>query len=216
MQSVLTKSQSKTFGPREYIEGGRRYRITAVVRYDDSCGNGHNSFSITGQIDRFDGRRWFEDAGGCIHDKIAKHFPGLRGLLKWHLCSADGPLHYIANTTYHANDRDCWGLRKGESRQIRNGKTGKLCWKLEASATLPQYVDADERPEAEATLRYVPWCRIGEGKAPDLDAARRSAIWPDATDEELEADGLKERLAARLPDLLAEFREAVESLGFIY
>lgn len=216
MQSVLTKSQSKTFGPRKYIEGGRRYRITADVRYDDRCGNGRNTFSITGHIDRFNGRRWVEDAGGCIHDDIAKHFPGLGSLLKWHLCGSDGPPHYIANTTYHASDRDCWGLRKGESRQIRNGKTGKLCWKLEPSQELPKYMDGDERPEAEATLRYVPWCRIGEGKAPDLDAARRSAIWPDATDKELEADGLKERLAARLPALLAEFREAIESLGFTY
>ena len=53
-----------------------------------------------------------------------------------------------------------------------------------------------------------------EGKVRDLDAARATAIWPEATDEDLTTDGLKERLEARLPALLAEFRAAVEGLGF--
>jgi hypothetical protein len=56
----------------------------------------------------------------------------------------------------------------------------------------------------------------GEGKARELDAARHAAIWPDATDEDLTAPGLKERLEARLPKLLEEFRAAVESLGFVW
>jgi hypothetical protein len=55
-----------------------------------------------------------------------------------------------------------------------------------------------------------------EGKSRELSAARDSAIWPDATDEDLTAPGLEERLKARLPALLAEFRQAVESLGFIW
>ena len=55
-----------------------------------------------------------------------------------------------------------------------------------------------------------------EGKARDLDAARNAAVWPEATDEELTAPGLKERLEARLPALLVEFRAAVESLGFTW
>jgi hypothetical protein len=50
----------------------------------------------------------------------------------------------------------------------------------------------------------------------NLVAARSSAIWPDATDEELCADNLEERLRARLPALLAEFKKDMESLGFIY
>ena len=56
----------------------------------------------------------------------------------------------------------------------------------------------------------------GEGKARDLDAARVSAIWPEATDEELTALGLEDRLKARLPKLLEDFQAAVESLGFVY
>jgi hypothetical protein len=31
-------------GPVFYTEGKTKYRITATVRHDDECGNGHNSF----------------------------------------------------------------------------------------------------------------------------------------------------------------------------
>lgn len=59
---------------------------------------------------------------------------------------------------------------------------------------------------------------FGEGKARDLDAARLSAIWPEATDEELLAPKpeLEAKLLARLPTLMQEFKAAVESLGFKY
>jgi hypothetical protein len=57
---------------------------------------------------------------------------------------------------------------------------------------------------------------LHEGKERDLDAASHSAIWPDATDEELTEPGLKERLLARLPQLLEEFKQAVEHFGFEY
>lgn len=47
-------------------------------------------------------KRWVEDSGGCIHDEVAKHFPELAHLIKWHLSSTDGPMHYVANTVYWA------------------------------------------------------------------------------------------------------------------
>ena len=53
-------------------------------------------------------------------------------------------------------------------------------------------------------------------KEANLDHARSSAVWPDAKDEELLAPGLEERLQARLPRLMEEFRAAVEALGFVY
>jgi len=211
MQSTLTQSQTRTYGPIKYADGGGQYRITAKVRYDDQCGNGHNSFSITGDIDRREKMRWRDDAGGCIHEEIAKHFPDLIPLIKWHGCSSDGPMYYLVNTQFLVGERDCWGLLAGESRQLRNGKTNQLAWKKEGPHGRPSYMDADEQPEG-----YVAWCRIGDGKPRQLDAARRAAIWPDATDEELIADGLAERLAARLPALLEEFRFAVESIGFTF
>lgn len=53
-------------------------------------------------------------------------------------------------------------------------------------------------------------------KARELDAARRAAIWLDASDEDLTAPGLEQRLLDRLPALMMEFKAAVESLGLIY
>lgn len=222
--TTLVKKQVKQYGPKSYTENGATYRITAFVRHDDQCGNGHNTFSITGQIDVFSGGKWRDGAGGCIHDEIAKHFPALAPLIKWHLVSTDGPMHYIANAVYHAEDRDCWGLQAGEKRQIRNGKSGLLAWELTTLDGRPttakgveKYVDAESQPPAPLEgLIYSPWYKIGEGKERDLDAARNCAVWPEATDEELTAPGLEERLKERLPALMVEFRRAVESIGLIY
>ena len=101
MMSKLTKKQVIT-KTKVYREGGQKYRIIAKIRHDDQCGNSHNTFSITGDIDEWRGNRWREYSGGCIHDEIAKHFPELAPFIKWHLTSTDGPMHYVANTVYHA------------------------------------------------------------------------------------------------------------------
>ena len=53
-------------------------------------------------------------------------------------------------------------------------------------------------------------------KQGDLDAARSCAIWPDATDAELTAPDIVERLNKRLPALMAEFIETVELFGFTF
>jgi hypothetical protein len=75
MKSTLTKNQVKIFGPKEYTENGTMYRITAKVRYDDACNNGHNSFSITGTIDeKSKNGRWIDHACGCVHKEIAQHW----------------------------------------------------------------------------------------------------------------------------------------------
>lgn len=216
MESTLVKSQRLTFGPKFYAERGRTLRIIATVRHDDECGNGHNTFSITAEIhEKCSNGMWREYSGGCLHDEVANHFPELAPLIKWHLCSTDGPLHYVSNTLYLAGDRDCWGLRKGEFRQLVNRKTGKPSWTLDEDSKLERYINADECP-APVVLQYKPWGRTGEGKDRELDAARRAAIWPEATDTELCADDLKERLEARLPKLMEQFKAAVESLGMTY
>lgn len=211
--SQTVKHQKQVKGWREYTEDGTTYRIRAVVRWDDECGNGHNSFSVTGTIEQKGKYKWLDYSGGCIHEEIVKHFPELAPFIKWHLCDSDMPMYYFANTMYLAGDRDCWGLRKGESRQIRNGKTGQLCWILEGNARLEKYVDSDIKPEGTVILNYVPWCRIGEGKAPELDAARRTAIWPDATLEQLTS---KEALEKHLAEIMPQFKADVEALGFIW
>jgi hypothetical protein len=220
-----TQRQEKQYGPRYYTEDGTEYRITATVRHDDRCKNGHNTFSITAQIDAKNARgKWQDAAGGCCHDEVAKHFPELRPVIKWHLTATDGPLHYIANTLYFAGERDCWGLLKGEKRQIKNGKTGMPAWELTLEdgraarvPEIPAHVDAAHQPPAPAPgLIFSPWNHTGEGKERELDAARRAAVWPDATDADLTAPGLRERLEARHPALMEAFKRDVESLGLTF
>lgn len=220
--STLVKNQKKTYGPKLYSEHGEQFRIVAEVRYDDQCGNGHNSFAITATIDCKDGAgRWRDYSGGCCHEEVAKHFPELAPFIKWHLTSADGPMHYVANTVYLAGDRDCHGLKNGEFRQFKShgrqngGVEGVPNWTLEIPDHTARDVYAATKPEP-VTLEWKAYGRTGEGKTPQLEAARSAAVWPDATDEDLTAPGLEQRLVDRLPALMAEFKTAVESLGFTY
>lgn len=216
---------------RKYSEGGARYVIRFEARFDDNCRNGHNDFAITGEVwaATHGGRKIGRDmvAGGCIHEDIAKHFPEVAHVIKWHLTGEAGPMHYAANAVYLADNRDHYGLLAGERRQIRNGRTGVLAWHLVAIDdageeveihTLQKYRYSETQPPATHRLEYRPWYRIGEGKPRDLDAARRVAIWPDATDEELSVEPaeLRAALEARLPALLAEFRAMIDGSGFLW
>lgn len=149
MKTILTKNQKKYFSGF-LIRDGTLVAIHAEVHHDDRCNNGHNTFSITGEIPS-------EERFGCIHKEIAEAIPMLAPFIKWHLTSTDEPMHYIANTIYH----------------VKQG---------------------------------------------NLDFARSTAVWPDATDSDLLlADiDLTATLKAWLPALMVEFQAAVESLGFVY
>ena len=76
--------------------------LVVTIRHDDSCGNGHNTFSITGST---------YDTSGCIHETIGMYFPELTYLFKWHNCSTDGPLHYIENTMFLSTAGDLESAR---------------------------------------------------------------------------------------------------------
>lgn len=106
-QRIVTESRP---AGSDYPKGCTIY---AEIRFDDCCGNGHNSFAITATV--MNPRRYDDcEACGCLHDDVARVFPELAHLIKWHLCSTDGPMHYVANTIYHASDCDTSGKRKGE------------------------------------------------------------------------------------------------------
>ena len=196
-------------------------RIRAFVRFDDSCNNGHNSFAITGEI-FVRGRM---DSCGCLHDEIAARFPELAHLIKWHLTDSTGPMHYIANTVYHAGDIDHHGLRKGEKQQIRNGKTGLPVWRLEAVdesgnplpyGVIGKTLDAESMPDNPAySVKWTPWTRTGEGKERNLQAARDCAVWPDATDAQLclPKEHLTELLKSRHAGLMAAFKNDIVATG---
>jgi hypothetical protein len=83
----------------------------------------------------------------------------------------------------------------------------------------------DSMPEARQWQEALTECEIewvvrptlfGEGKARELDSARKAAIWPEATDDELVSDNLKSLLEDRLPGLMESFRNEIESAGFIF
>lgn len=140
--------------------------------------------------------------GGCCHDEVAKHFPELAPLIKWHLCSSDGPMHYLANTVYHATEhcpKSAWVHFEDEANGIH-----KQCMR---------YCDLAEAEKICQSPGYSMEIDARTAKVANLDHARSAAIWPDATQEQL-LD--KNALEARLPALMAEFKAAVESLGFTY
>lgn len=271
--SILTKKQVKRFYHPVTGDGSalpERGMLVAEARYDDACGNGHNTFAITLTVEDLSkplNRRFW--SGGCQHELIAEHFPELAHLIKWHLCSSDGPMHYAANTVYSAGDRDCHGKRKGEasswSHAVQFGDNpikhklsksfaaflaeespafdlevirldhgpDKGGYQFAPKYTFGGYADKwhecpfDTEPEALAFLSALQACSPqflqiptswSDGKTRELDAARRAAVWPEATDEELmaEPEALKAALMARLPELLSRFRADIEALGFVW
>lgn len=146
-------SHQRWVARRPFTEYHPKGWLQVEIRFDDQCRNGHNTFSITAEAGHPCARD--VDAGGCLHDDIAEVFPELAGLIKWHLVSSDGPMHYFANTVYH----------------------------------------------------------VGKG---NLDYARETAVWPDATEEELTYPGLVDRLQDRLPALMLNFRLMIEETGLAW
>lgn len=257
---------------REYVEDGRKYRIRAELRFDDECKNGHESFSITGSVHEYGikGYRREPFMCGCIHEEIAKHFPELVHLIKWHLTSTDGPMHYVANTVYSAGNRDCNGREAGAPNAWSYGvqfNSVPVTHRIERKFYTflqnagPEPLHLAEIPHRDAgkpgVYQYGPhytfngfcgeWheCPFSDrtaaeeflaawnncthelvkvptawstGKDRELDNARQSAVWPEATDDELSVskEELTAALLARLPALLAEFKEAMLACGFLW
>lgn len=85
-----------------YGAGGE---MRVEIRYDDECRNKHNSFAITATVVTDRSRKMRDiEAGGCMHEEIARVFPELESLIQWHLFDSNGPMHYPANALYHATN----------------------------------------------------------------------------------------------------------------
>ena len=219
--SVLTKKQEKTFRTEYMNEDGQSCVLIVKVRYDDECNNGHNTFTITGelydrsyrirgdslvdQLKNSSGKTLWLGSCGCLHDEISKGFPELAPFIKWHLVSTDGPMHYIANSMYHAK-----AIPKEQGQYyayLKEPVTG--------AEKLLEIVDEATKAKLDAlhgnAMRYEPYYNRS-AKEPNLEYARSSAVWPDAQLE----DFTEEKLKARLPALMEDFRRDVESLGFTY
>jgi len=140
-------------------------------------------------------------------------WPELVELIEFRGVGDDGPLHYIDNTVYLAGTRDCWGTEKGEQRRTQ-GDEGKLLWRYEKPPRVFPVASDEEPPELR--IKAVPL--LGTGKERDLEGARRAAMWPEATDEELckPREELTDLLKARLPGLMTRVCALVKNLGFTY
>ena len=62
------------------------------------------------------------------------------------------------------------------------------------------------------------WAGKTKWEKPNLENFRSTAVWPEATEATMamHEESLNQALLARLPSLVADFRVAVESLGFEY
>lgn len=169
-----------------------------VMRYDDNCGNGHNTFSIT--VDSKCGHY-----GGCMHDAIRKVFPELAHLIKWHLMSTDGPLHYVSNTLYHAQD----GRVKAAADSASLKQQLLTFVEENGNRSCRDYAETYcKKLRSLEAIISIASDRLLRAEGPNLEAARRIAVAPDATIEQLQDE---DWLTARLPGLLADFKATMEA-----
>lgn len=93
---MMTKTSWIQFNDR-----GTECRIRATYGFHNT-GNREAHFSITGEVEEEQGKRWELLACGCLHADIVHHFPALTPLIKWHLCfNKEGPMHYLSSGVYH-------------------------------------------------------------------------------------------------------------------
>ena len=243
---------------KDYLEDGEKYRMIVKAEFYSVVSNQAPHFALTADYGRI-GTNKNNWSGGCCHEEIVKHFPELEKYVKWHLFDYRGPMHYVANSMYHASNKDCWGKVKGEPYRyltylifnnvpipykidqkflawIKDQSPNSLqvvavphinsereTYKFSDKATFLGYgcewyqCPFDSVQEATNFLVAFTTCIVkyiseptawGEGKEPDLKAARSCAIWPDATLE----DFTKEKLEARLPGMLKEFNKDMREL----
>lgn len=152
-QSKLVKHQTRIYPLKQSSSGtaveytdeqGEIRWIQAQVGHDDDCGNGHNTFSITGS-GGYRGRR--ADCFGCMHEDIAKHFPELAPYIRWHLTSTDGPLHYLANGKFWAGHSGFRDRKLGSPPNLEHLKSTIVYGALptDASFDLADHLYSDER-----------------------------------------------------------------------
>lgn len=101
---MKTQSNNLVYRTTKLINvSGRKGRIEVKISLNDEHKNGHQDFSITGNIyghPTSNADKYFV-SGGCIHDDIIKHFPEFIPFVRLHLCDFDGvPMHAAPNMCY--------------------------------------------------------------------------------------------------------------------
>lgn len=99
--TTIEKSNSLVYRTSKSINNGKE-TIYVTIRLDDQCKNGHQDFSITGDIYR--GTSKNDSAfsmGGCIHDEIIKYFPEFKIFIDLHLSDFNGAPMYAGGNGYY-------------------------------------------------------------------------------------------------------------------
>lgn len=146
--TTLTKKQTQTMRVL-FSEDGKKYVFIATLRFDDECGNGHNTFSITGELWRSgaSGAKLGSDCIECgmLHKRFAKMWPHMAKYIKWHLTSTDGPLHYVANTLFWV------GIAQKGGDKYRSADDA--CNFVRDTAVWPELLDEEILNTDEATFK---------------------------------------------------------------
>ena len=192
------------------VRAGVKCRVAVDVQWYRLGNNKHKHLSITGSVSDSTGK-WLDRCGQVTED-IARVYPELRHILKWHLMDESAPMHYIANTVYHAGNDGA-----GEVRYAPVAPGSKIMapmWECDRPSGGHAGIKVSATRPPDEVLSWRPVLR--EGKPRNFELARESAVWPDATDEQLmlPAPELTALLQARLPGLLQQFRADMAALGF--
>lgn len=99
-----TQSNSLVYRKSKLIDvDGNTGRIDVRISLNDECKNGHQDFSITGDIYAHPSSKadkYFR-SGGCLHEEILEHFPEFAPFVRLHCCDYDGvPMYPAANMLY--------------------------------------------------------------------------------------------------------------------
>lgn len=128
-------------------ESGRDMKIVVKYGFRYIEGNDSAYFSITSDTYESRNGAWKWVSGGCQHNEVAKHFPEIAHLIKYHLFSMTAPMHYIANARYW------WRLYTGETEHS-NPRTPHLVAEFlsyfkstVAWGALPEDADFDLEPD---------------------------------------------------------------------
>ncbi len=159
---------------KEYTEHGTKRRIRAEYGLR-TIGNQDPYVSVTAEIEyKSRNNRWCDQSFGCMHEAVAKHFPQLVPLIRWHLTSTKEPMYYIANGIYWFEKmagRSKWALSPGEFDPTEAFK----------STIVFGAVDGDELPPLTATNEEVTaWLEARRDKLMERMRADVASVLPSA------------------------------------
>lgn len=98
---TTVKSNSLYFRASKTVNGKN---ANVTIRLDDQCKNGHQDFSVTGEIYEADKPKIdkYLISAGCCHDDILEAFPELQIFVDLHLCDFEGNhMCPVSNGFYH-------------------------------------------------------------------------------------------------------------------